>query len=162
MSDRESLGRTFLRGHSFQEGRLFLKRLRLFAVAAGPSSPEVTDMVTHYGGVEQTDQDVRNKPMVDPNDVQASEAVRRAADERIRQEAIRQLDSIELDDEDVDGRIDPLPQFESAGFFDDLKAEVDEDSDEAANSQNVPSDDVAWDEISGRFLPEDDVYFNRG
>ncbi len=157
MSDRESVGHTFLKGHSFQEGRMFLKRLRRFAVPGAPGSPEVTDMVAHYGGDEHPDRAVRNTPMVDPSDVQASEAVRRAADERIRQEAMRQLDSIELDDEDVDGRIEPLEKFESAGFFDDLKAATDA----VVENDNIPSDDVTWDEVSGRFRPEDDVYFNR-
>lgn len=158
MSDRESVGHTFLRGHSFQEGRMLLKRLRRFAVLAGPGSPEVADTAAHYGGDKRTDRTVRSQPMVDPSDVQASEAVRRAVDERIRQEAIRQLDSIELDDEDVDGRIEPLEKSESAGFFDDLKAV----SDAATENDNIPSDDVTWDEVSGRFRPEGDAYFNRG
>lgn len=151
MSDRESLGHTFLRGQPFQDGKTLLKRLRRFAVAGRPASSDTGDRTAHYGGETHTDRNPRDEAMVDPSDVQASEAVRRAADERIRAEAIRQLDSIELDDEDVDGRIEPLEQFDSAGFFDDLKADVD-----------VPSDDVAWDEVSGRFLPGDDVYFNRG
>lgn len=90
--------------------------------------------------------------MVDPSDVQASEAVRHAADERIRLEAIRQLDSVNLDDEDVDGRVDPLPEFDSAGFFDNIV-----DTEEPARS-----DDATWDEVLGRFLSENDVDLDRG
>ncbi|MEM7324233.1 MAG: hypothetical protein AAF531_14180 [Actinomycetota bacterium] len=79
-----------------------------------------------------------------PGGVLASEAVRRAADQAIKAEAIRQLDSIELDDEDVDGRIEPLAQFPSLGF-------------------GPPDDsDVEWDELTGRFLTEGDAHHDRG
>ena len=62
-----------------------------------------------YGGSSTGDRVPRNEPMaVDPNDVHVGEAVRRAADRRVKDEAIRHLDSIELDDEAVDGRIEPL------------------------------------------------------
>lgn len=44
----------------------------------------------------------------DPNDI---DPVVRSANRRIRREAIRQLDSIDLDD--PDDRVDPLPGLES-------------------------------------------------
>lgn len=90
---------------------------------------------------------------IEPGSVHASEAVRRAADEAIRAEAIRQLDSIELDDEDVDGRIEPLEESVPQPL--DLpRWSTQRDSDRAEGS-------TVWDEVSGRFLPADEVYFHR-
>ncbi len=87
--------------------------------------------------------------MIDPSDIHTSEAVRRSADERIRREAIRQLDSIDLDSDE--GRIEPLPEFESSGLFADVVIEDEEN----------PGDEVAWDEVAGRFVPEEDTSHRR-
>lgn len=53
----------------------------------------------------------------DPNDI---DPVVRSVDRRIRKEAIRQLDSIDLDDDD--DRIDPLPSLTSAEADDVVRA----------------------------------------
>lgn len=86
--------------------------------------------------------------MVDPNSKELSDAVRRSADDRIRLEALRQLDSLDIDDED--GRIEPLPQFESSGLFDDLEQPVEE------TRLDLSDCDSAWDEVRGRFVPNGD------
>lgn len=52
-----------------------------------------------------------------PTGVFASEAVRQAADDRIRTEALRQLDSLDLDGERLDTRIEPLLRPE-VGVYD--------------------------------------------
>ena len=148
MFHRGSVGRTYVR-------RLFTGRSswRSFAVPepwSGPWSRSDNDTAVEYRGLKQVRRTSRGwSSMVDPNRDELSDAVRRSADNRIRLEALRQLHSVDVDDED--GRIEPLPQFESSGMFDDLEEQVEE-------RRLDPGQDgeSAWDELRGRFVPNGD------
>lgn len=145
MSDRETLGHTFLRKLRKSAGGLTDPVSNALFEPGAAANAADDDTLGRYPVFNRRRRALNSEPtMVDPSDVHTSEAVRRAADARIRREAIRQLDSIDLDDDD--GTIEPLPAFESSGLLVDAVAEAD----------NVPGEEVAWDEIAGRFVPEDD------
>ncbi|MEM7273155.1 MAG: hypothetical protein AAF547_08765 [Actinomycetota bacterium] len=135
-------------------GKLFgtqrgAQRLAALLRRGQPTEPSLeADTSTHYddqeGDIERPEAIVDDK-----RGILASEVVRHATDERIRNEAIRQLDSLDLDGPDGDARIEPLPHFDGAADVLEGVAAVEHEADRDATEQH-------WDEVRGQFVPEDD------